>query len=354
MSFIFNNGLGSTLDMSFASISGSACVYHAKELLKLAGWTHDASSDGTNVSNTVGNANDQITTTAEMGTNNAWFVLFRPAIARGIGYPGNDGLIFRRGTSDTSWAVFYIPPNTDGSKQAKTANGTTSAVPTYTTTVVVKGTLPDTPQTWWGNSSANQRYHIGADSAAPYGFYIIRTLTDGQTGGGWFLFDCVQPSSMDPADTSGVVISSASGTATTLHANGCICRYSAADNASGPLGYFRYGLTGSIWTQMPALAFCNHNGTGFVNVVPAGVVGQYSSRELPLPFFYGIGDGSARTSGAQNNGQPSGIKGKSYMLGWRAGAQPTGWMLKRKTAGDRAVFGDITVPWDGSTQVTWT
>lgn len=358
MAWIFNDGSGTTVDVNAAALATH--VYRLKELLKLAGWTHEASSDGTNVSNTSGNANDQIGSSGEMATNNAWFVLSQPAIAKGIGYPGNRQIIIRRGTSDANWLIAYVPPNTDGTKQAKTANGTTTAIPTFTTTQIQLGTLPDTAANWSGVASKN--WSFGADNAAPYGFFFVGWQTTGgpPDTGGHFLFDFIVPGTGDPDDKDPCVIF-APGNSGKLGATGtgAIAYLGGAQGATahGPFCYWRRGLTGEAYSNaaLAVLGVWDQVATSFTPVLPAGLSrdsqasGAYN--ELPQRALYVAG---GEASGAANNGSAGkvgGIKGASYMVRWRSGAQPLGYMLTEFTTKDRCVYGDITLPHDGSTTI---
>ena len=358
MAFIFADGSGTTLDI--APGSPGKTIYRLKELLKTAGWTHEASSDGSNVSNTSGNANDQITADTEMDTANAWIVLSQPAIARGIGYPGNRQLILRRGTTTGLWLFSYVPAASDGTKQAKTANGTTAAIPTFTTSKIFHGTGPDTGIVWCA-TSASRRFIMGADNAAPYGFYCfgyLATINQAQYTqvGGHLFMDFVQPSSMDPRDQDGAVVWASHdncGLQASGEQGGLGCPL-ASSNGAGPGFYVRKNLTGETWVYGGALAYALTNGSGTLMLaVPGGIGRSPYGTDLvdpQLPFIYASGaENAAGAAIADSGNSPACIKGDSYMLGWRMGAYPLGFLLKRHTAGDRAVIGELTVPWDGST-----
>jgi hypothetical protein len=366
MAFIFNNGIRGTLDYNpnDATLSNALAYYHLKELLKTAGWTHEASNDGTNVSNTSGNANDKVDSGTEFNNNQAYWFGSRPAIARGIGAPGNDIIGFRRFTGSTAWGIYYIPANTDGSKQAITVNGTTTTIPQWTTMKAVRGTLPDTaPGTsWMFTSATTRRYSFGADNAAPYGFFFVGHQASGilntssGNGGSFILFDHVEPDSMQPGDVTSAVITVANDSSVGPYWSGALNTATPADNAGGPVTYMRYGLTGSVWTQCPMLVLAHD----LHPIYPGGAgLSQYSPlAEVGMPVLYGIGasynGGSSRVSNNNNSGQPCGLKGRSYMLSWRGAGLPFGALLSKLSTGDRCVIGDLVVPWDGSTQVTFT
>lgn len=333
MAFIFNDGAGSTIDFAAGTVAN--LNYRTKELLKTVGWTHEASSDGTNVSNTAGNANDQIGS-GEFANNNAWIVLSQPSIPSGIGAPGNRQIIIRRGTTDTTGLIAYVPPNSDGTKQTKTANGTTTAIPTYATSVALVGTFPDTVAGW---GSISSQYALGADNAAPYGWYLGGWgVTNGTPSGYCSFMDFLVPGTYSPLDKEPCIV---------YHGQGGFRapNLDAMDVNNSPSWYTRYGLSGQAWIQGAMLTY----NTSASIIVPAGVPrSQYSDfKESPLRLYYGYGGEVA--GAAQQNLQPAMIKGESYMLRWRQGGWPIGTLFSRASVGDRGVLGDLIVPWDGST-----
>jgi hypothetical protein len=360
MAWIFNDGSGSTVDQSAANFA--AHVYRLKSLLKAVGWTHVASSDGTNVSNTFGNGNDQIGSAAEMANNNAWYVLAQPAIARGIGYPGNRQIIIRRGTADANWLIAYVPPNTDGSRQAIAVNGTTAAIPTFGTTQIQVGTLPDTTASWSGVSSKN--WSIGAEDAAPYCFYFVGYQVSGgapDTGGILFL-DAIEPGTGEPDDLDPCVIY-AVGSGGSLDSTGTTGLSSVTgaktDASHGPFCYWRRGLAGETFgnVALGILAVWNQPTSSRHAVLPGGLgrtPGGSSYDETPLRPLWVAGGENAGNASGDMLGLVCGIKGASHMLRWRSGAQPFGFMLTEHTAKDRCVYGDVTLPHDGSTTIAVT
>lgn len=357
MAWIFNDGTGTTVNITGASTA--ALVFRLKALLKLAGWVIQASSDGTNVSNTPGNANDQITTDTEMGTNHAWFVIAQPAIPRGIGYPGNRQIIIRRGTSDTTWLIAYVPANTDGTIQASTANGTTAAIPTYATTQIQVGTLPDTTATWSGHTS--RRITIAAENAAPYCWFFLTWPTGGGApdAGALLLFDVVKPGTYDPLDIDPAVLYMTENSGVSLTQTGgatCLGSSSSSGTSHGPKAYVRRGMSGETYTVHGLAAYAVQDGSTLVVAVPAGVGRNVygSAKELPLPAYYITGGITSGTAGGDVGGQPASVKGESYLMSWRMGGYPIGTMLTRHTPGDRCVYGDVTLPHDGSTVLTVT
>jgi hypothetical protein len=326
VTFIFNDGTGSTVNITTGSFS--ALMFRLKELLKTAGWVHEASSDGTNVSNTTGNANDQITGT-EFTTNNAWWV---------GADPNGRTWIFRRGASDGSWMVVYVPLDAAGAKQVKTANGTTAAVPTYTTQQVMVGTLPNTTAAW--ATGAGNRWALAADNQAPYGTYMVGWSAAGapNTAGGIWIVDPLARGTYKSNDADPYVFhvrtSSGSG----------LLQAGIATDTTGPLAYYRKGLTGEAWLTHQGMVLAMLQGGSTLAVAAPADFGlnPYNPREEDcIPIVYGRRAGVTGTVQ-----QAAGFKGHSSLMRWRSCNYPTGFLLKRKVANDRIVIGDVTLPWD--------
>lgn len=344
MAFISDDGTGTTLNITAANTS--TLWYRLMKLIETAGWVHQASSNGTSVTNTPGNGNNIITSATEMNKNNAWYVYAQPAIARGIGYPGNRQIIVRRGASDTTWLLAYVPANTDGTKQAQTAAGTTTAIPTYATTQIQVGTLPDTTTSWSGHTSRHSS--MAADNAAPYGFYFVNW----QDGGGpvdtgtSILFDFVEPGTYDPLDIDPCVIYATTSFSLTQSSNSS-CLGNVQDAAAhGPRTYHRRGYSDETYTTCALAAYAVNDGSTLVVAVPAAIGrGLYTpAREIPLPAYYMTGGQNGGTPAGAVNGQVCAVKGKSYMLTWRMGGYPIGTLITHRTPGDRCVYGDVTLP----------
>ena len=335
MSWIFNTGAASTAAVSHTN---SDWAWLLKELLKAAGWEVQASSDGTNVSNTPGNGNDQITSAAEMNNNNAWYVIKQPAITRGWGRKGGRQFIIRRGTSASNWMIAYVPLDAAEAAQASTANGTTTAVPTYTTRHALVGTLPDTTAAFGstGGSGLN-RLVIGANNAAPYGFFMgAYVRTNGTISGGMFLFDPLEPDSVDPDDEDPYVVCATNTNGWHYQGLGSI--------TAGPQAYYRKGLAGEGFYPIAAAYYaCFRTSDTFM--VPRHIGRNPNGKqERNLPVFYmrSAIDGANLYPGV-------GLKGASSVWRWKSGAYHIATRLTEFVADDRFVMLDAVVPWDSST-----
>jgi hypothetical protein len=328
VAWIFNDG-ASTVNLT-ASVVGTL-VYRLKELWKAAGGIIQASSDGTNVSNTPGNANDQITSAAEMANNNAWFVLLDPS---------NRQFIFRRGTSDI-WLIVYVPATVAGAAQAPTAAGTTAAVPTFTAQQALLGTLPNTAATW--GAPGTRHYMIGARTDAPYGVFMVGWDSNGLSQPPFFMFDPLDAGTQDEDDLDRCIVH-ASATASPLE-------YQQFGGAVASRGYSRRGLTGETFGFFAALYYMYaRGGSTDLRVVPRAMgPNPYNAyKEDPLPLIY------CRVGGEWAGSGPfswSGYKGQSSIVKWKSSGFVTGHRLQRVVAKDRIIVGDLTFPCDPTADV---
>ncbi len=336
MSWIFTTGFETTVNFASAT---SQWAWLLKELLKTAGWEVQASSDGTNVSNTPGNGNDQITTVGEMNTNNAWYVIKQPAIASGWGRAGGRQFIVRRGTSVTTWMIAYVPLDADEVAQTPTANGTTSAVPTFTTTKILNGTLPDTAATLVASTATN-RYMIGANNEAPYGFFMGGWTLSGAASIGSMIFDPLEADSVHRLDEDPYIVGAVSGSAwgytNLMHVT------------TGFSGYYRKGLTGEQFVVVPATCLLTRGAAE--NVIVPGCIGRgpYDKYEETLPMWYvrPTVQGAAWTGYGMR-------KGVSSIWTWKMGSWISGTRRSVRVDNDRVVLGDALVPWPPSTAPHW-
>lgn len=333
MSFVFHTGAAATANVTFAN---SDWAWLLKELLKACGWEIQASSDGANVSNTPGNGNDQITSAAEMNTNNAWYVIKQPAISRGWGRKGGRQFIIRRGTGSTSWMIAYVPLDASEVAQAPTANGTTSAVPTFTTRHALVGTLPDTTAAFGsGGGGGTHRLLIGANNQAPYGFYLGAWDNTGAVNGGMFLFDPLEPDSVDADDEDPYVVCATNTNG--WHYQGL------ASITVGPQAFYRKGLSGEGFFPIAAAFYATYR-TQDQRAIPRDVGRDINSkRERTLAVWY-------LRSGINSSDLYAGVgvKGVSSLWRWKNGSYHTGTRLSEFVDDDRFVLQDVILPWDPS------
>ncbi len=339
MSWIFNTGSEDTVN--FAS-NTSQWAWLFKELLKSLGWEIQASSDGTNVSNTPGNGNDQIGSAGEMNTNNAWYVIKQPTTGfTHWGRAGGRQFIVRRGTGVTSWLIVYVPLDDNEAAQTPTANGTTTTIPTFTKSVALLGTLPDTTTAFVSNAST-LRYMIGAMDSAPWGFFMTGWNTSGGDESG-LIFDPLMPDSVNPLDEDPYIVCATS-------ANGIFSRGVMTDGTGSFKGYYRKGRSDEQFVTIPANCYACDSGAGQLNYVIPNALGRdpYDKYDRTLPGWY------IRPVNRGNTDQLYGIiKGESSIWRWTAGAYVNGTRRTEGVLNDRVVAGDVTVPWPPAKTPHW-
>lgn len=343
-----------TTTCNMLPVTAAEAVFRLKELLKSAGWTIQASSDGTNFSNTAGNTNDQITSSTEMGNLNAWFVIKQPAIGSGTGAPGHRQLAFRKSSAtEGSWTVTYIPLNsTNTAAQAPTVAGTATALPTYTSVYDVCGTYPSTAGTWFSTTANTYRTSIAADNAAPYGFYMFSYLVSSgsaATAGGCLIFDPLtsyDASDVDPyafycpSPTNGILdVSSSSATAASV--------MPTTHNRSAPAKLLYKSTLYEAWRNVSMLVYCSHDSSstaGLINFPNASSTNPHTAEDDLLPVPYGRPASNTSTVFTP----PNGFMGISTLLKYAGVSRSTGSPLTVSTTRDYISVVDVVFPWDGS------
>jgi hypothetical protein len=164
--------------------------------------------------------------------------------------------------------------------------------------------------------------------------------------------------------TLSTVYSGTTNTATTASTNGdtdpiVIYIPEGTSSSVAPAAFVRAGLTSEVSTAPIIAAFGNINGSFLVQpacylasgstasvVIPSTLnVNPYNTYDDVLPIFY------ARRL-ALGNFLNTGIKGISSVMNWNAVSRNPGDTLTLVTTNDRIVYGDVNLPWDGSTPVT--
>jgi hypothetical protein len=335
-------GQGASTTSLYCATNGEA-VFRLKEALKSWGWVIQASSDGTNFSNTAGNLNDQITTAAEMNNANAWWVIKEPS-TQGRQY----GL---KRFSTTSWLVTYIPRDGSNNTQAASVAGTATALPTYTTQVALHGTLPNTGATSWFNTEGTAYFHIGVDDAAPYNFYMISaTVGTGACEGGTWIRDGMLAGSYPSADVDPYVnflgkVTGVTGSSNALSVRNFSYSTGAVVYSNSVAGhcYLRKNLSGETYVSIQAAWPSTKTVSSVVGAVNVNNFGtdSHAGRIYTMPLVWIRGTYNSQAV-------PVGYKGISSFIRWTMLSRSGGTTLTISSTRDRVIFGDINVPWDGS------
>jgi hypothetical protein len=348
--------------INIASSTQTNAVYRLYSLLVAAGWVHQASADGSTVSNTPGNGNTKIVSSGAMGNSNSWFVLAQPAIANGIGYPGHSQILVAHGTTQALWLVALIPPNTDGTIQASSGNGTATVPPTYTTAVEQIGTLPNTKSNW--ANTGTYSFTIGAMNVPPYNFHMYSWGSTGDpiSAGGGILFDNIIPGSGTVGDNYPAILICENNAETAWIPGSALTSISptfANNSVNGGRTYVGFNQSYVASCPVALARLVIDATTAAINVVPNGLgLDPISWKEAFLPAYWVIGGWGgnyghlATPLGTGTNKYfPYAIKGASSSLHWQNAMWTPGSMQSKQFTKDVVAMGSLWFPHDGSTQL---
>lgn len=315
MAFVWNKTTPAT---------GAVAMYELKELLKSAGWSVLSSSDGT----TYNAAGDQISSGASgangMANNSAWFRIRSPAGA------GSVSFTFQRGTTNLAWRIKRsraagFTGGSPGATQTPSATdegtmlgGGTDAAPTFNNLFTTDGTY---------------RWNGGADNASPYGWWCASFSTGGSAPVCTLIHDPLTGTEPTDADQAAfwmaisgqnaltvATITSEAQTATTR------AIWSQPISAA-PVGY-------AFWSG--AVIYNNANARLYA---PGGLpTNPITTKDEVFPIIF------VRSSLIANPG----YKGVSTMVRWTGTTRTTGDTLTVSSSRDRIIYGDVSLPWDGS------
>lgn len=325
-------------------------IWYLKQTLKQAGWTVTMSGDGTSGSSSGTNystTGDIFTAISSAKTGSggmcnagAWFVIRQPASTRGA----QRQIMFKVGASSSAWNVYYS--YTSGFSGSITTGAT---VPSASDSVTINSAGYIFAGAFASGAVSNTyRVNMGADNAAPYGFWCtwFPYGTTGTTVTGALVFDPLLDGTYDSNDADPYVF---------------YFPYNSVTPASLPTGIFTnatgYGVgvetTGGVMslykdkTASITTALTNTPGlyivTGATTAVPAGMVANvYSNKDEIFPIMY------ARRSALSTQ---VGFKGMGTLMKWCGTQRNTGDTLSVASSGakDRIVMGQISLPWNGTT-----
>lgn len=292
----------------------SAAMLDSKTMWKAAGWTIEESSDGT----TYNASGDEITHAGSgaggMANTKAWFRM------------SNGGVEYTvmRGTIDYQYRIKCSP-------LATFSGGTPGATQTPTATdekVLLGAGTEGTPtyETLFPTVGGTYRLKGGADSTSP-DFWVGCFPTGGGTQSHAFLhesLDAVEPTDGAPFHTicGNAALSKTNLTAETE--SGSNVRSLATVAA----------VTPATWDVIPA-----HSLEAVGQSVPTGLpVNPITGNDESFPIMY------MRRAAIANPG----YKGVGSFMKWLGISRTTGDTLTLSTTRDRIVFGDVSLPWQGT------
>lgn len=319
------DGTNSSCNLTTAAQSNACDIfYYLKGVLKQAGWTVVRSGDGSASPGTSGvnyGSADYITGYGSgangINNNGAWYVVQQPGSSRQI-------LVQRSATLSSTFAVYYSYSAgfSGGSWNARTA-------PTATDSQTVANCL------WSG--AATYRFSIGADNAAPYGFYMFTFPTGGGNPYATLIMEPLVTGTYDSSDSDPYVFIGTQTTAASAQVSPLLSAGLISETAgTGPLTWFKVGTASAAWVQMPGMNYQSSVGAVF----PAGAgTNPFSGNDEIIPIMYGRRNGIAS----------SGFKGVGSLVKWLGPSRSTGDTLSIGGTRNYVTVGNITLPWNGST-----
>ncbi len=313
---------------SLTPATTAIATYNLKQLMKTAGWNVKSSGDGLSA---YSSSTDVITSGASgangLDNSGAWFRIQDPA--------GLREFCFQRGIGAQWYWIRYsaLDQFTGGSPSATVA-------PTATDQNNMVATNTSGQQIANGTESA-MRFHMMADSSAPYTWYMFCYSTGGSTTRGLIAMDSLQAGSYNVLDTDPVVLAYVTTGTDIFNAGGGVVFSQSGQTAGGAglYGWIKMNLAGEGYVNFAwARTF---DGAGNVGI-PGGLpVSQYSGNdEVFAPQIL-------RYSGA-----PAPVGWKGVLSNFRhIGPQRanSGDTLSVVTTRDYIVLEkSIALPWDGS------
>jgi len=376
MQFSANNILrGFDPDWSTSGDLGTAglhatMLFTLKEHLKSVGWVIQASSDGTSFNTTPGNANDVITTVDKMNQDFAWFVIKKPDDNRQLCFQIQRRLGDTANPQSTGFRIKY-------SVNVGFTSGTPSAIqtPYALDEQFVLGKYGSDPARFgtdaspqWSEWLGSQRitgtiFHIAADNAAPYGWWIVGygMQGDGHLSGrtGWAaVFDPIMhavPGDLDPY----AFYFTWAGYGNALDDE---LQYAFQPGQSSIWGYIDYGGPVETWlpmqTHFPDYVASERRMQNPINNkvdrwpvvygLPMGWSYNSYNNKITAPQFQVGTDGF----GLSAPGMIRGYKGVSSLMQFCNAHLSNGQALKAVTSRDKIVVGKVILDWNGSLPLT--
>ncbi len=307
-------------DVNNESCTGPEAVYLLKELLKSAGWTVKASSDGTTYNATSDIILSGSSGASGLANNSAWFRIQDPIAQREF--------VIQRGTSNPVWRVAY------SASSKFTSGGSASVLPTATDQQFIIGSSGATAS--WFTTDNTYRWHGGADNADGYGFWAAGIAVGGATNPNHiFLFEPMKSGSYNVLDIDPYIIYT--------EVTGAVCQ--ATDfRGTGVNGWARKGFSDETWVNWHGEQILSNVS---VEIYPSGVgTNPFNGKDTLISLVFG-----RPTRGLSGGIAMGGFKGIAQNTKWNAIARTTGTTLTIETIRDRIILGDINVPWNGSNPV---
>jgi len=309
MAFVFNKS---------TPANGAEAMYNLKACLVAAGWVVRASGDGLSAYSSTTDVITQPSSGANgMNNSQAWFRIADPANVREF--------LLRRGSSGDQYWSFYF------SRTSKFTTGGSAAVRATAADEVNQFGVNTTGSVFFTILGGLYRWKVGADNAAPYGFWSASVLNGGGLPQACFVYEhftAAEPTDAHPLMTMLATTQAAGQVFGNVH----MVALSVADRTVMYSWYPSTGASGGWYVR--AMTY-GYNTSGIPGGFPNNLI---SLKDEVLPIPYGI----------INGGTIPAYKGVGYIMKWNGTARQTGDTMSISGSRDRIVMADVNLPWDGT------
>jgi hypothetical protein len=303
---------------------GAEVMFNLKALLVSVGWTVESSGDGLALYGHAGALpKDRILIpgAGATGMNNqrAWFRIKGPA-----GMTPAREFIFQRGSgTQVNWWIRVSPEDgfTGGAPDFQT-------IPTATDAVSPIGDIlgSSTAGAALFGAAATYKWHMGADAAAPYAWWLLALANGTGAVSGVVLFEPMSSGSYPVEDDDPALYYAAQG-ATMLSVT------QLTSSVTSPFGWFKKDLAGEGWIRHAAHSY--YTGAGII--IPGGVgTNPYTGEDNHFPIPWGRGPWG---------GASIGWKGFGSQLRWSGFTRSNGDTLSTGGAKDKLCVDNVVLPW---------
>jgi len=302
-------------------------IFQLKQFLVTIGWAITSSSDGTTYDASGDTILNSGSGTNGLGNPHAWFILKQST--------SNRSICFQRYVFDYLWRIKYsvvgFNSGSPSATQVPTAVNNDEAV------IFGQGTDAVPIFRALGNNTAVMQ--LGGDNVSLGFYWITYTMKNNLIYiGNTFIFDPVMFGS--PADQDGYVLYVDSSL------NACkSVNISNPSSSTSPQCYYRRGLSKQAFTKIPGCYYSDADSTILIpNKLP---VNSIDGNDDVFPIFYAGSNYFFNQSVKLHYG----YKGVSSLMKWCSKSRNNLDLISLVSSGDRIVFGNINLPWDGSTPV---
>lgn len=301
-------------------------IFIWKQFVVSAGWTVSSSSDGS----TYNPSGDVITSPSNgaggLANKGSWFILKQQNTARSFCVQRNTY------NYDYLWRIKYsVVGFTSGNPGPQETPAAVNGDQVY-----ILGNGSDAAPTFAAISLNNTTLQIGADGYSNAFYFITYKTTANITYiGNVFIFDPILSNPIQDQDPYVIYFDTTLNSLTQLNISNPI--------NTCPTTYFRRGLSNQSFLKVPACTYTSYAQAN--SIIPNTLsVNSINSNIDTFPIYYAGSYGYYNLSIIH-----AGYKGISSIMKWNGTQGSNLNLLSINSSGDRIVFGDINLPWNGST-----